>query len=126
MHPSESHFHSFVHTSDDGSHILGCCLTVYEPITTEQLKSLKNSNLIGDIENIDDVRLYLPKCICIISTWPFVPAFKKFLLSLHVISTSESKIPIERYICNIIDDVPAPPTAGNVDILYYINDTAVV
>ena len=32
----------------------------------------------------------------------------------------------ERFVCNLIDDVPAPPVMGNVDVLYYINDTAMV
>eukprot|EP01036_Dinobryon_divergens_P027068 gene27068-35782_t len=39
-------------------------------------------------------------------------------------SSESQKIPIERFVCNLIDDVPAPPVMGNVDVLYYINDTA--
>eukprot|EP00981_Chlorochromonas_danica_P003397 scaffold651_cov174-Ochromonas_danica.AAC.6 len=33
-------------------------------------------------------------------------------------------IPMERYICNFIDDVPAPP-AGKIDIIYYMNEEAI-
>lgn len=33
-------FHSFVHTSENGVRILGCCLTIYEPLTNSQLRSI--------------------------------------------------------------------------------------
>jgi hypothetical protein len=38
------------------------------------------------------------KTICIISRYPFVTAFRRYLRHLHLVSTSYSKIPLERYI----------------------------
>lgn len=34
-------------------------------------------------------------------------------------------IPIERYICNFIDDVPAP-VAGKVDVTYYLGEVSIL
>ena len=125
---SETMFHSFVHTSEDGSHLLGCCLTFYEELTVDQFSSIQR-NYIGNNQTLQSLlKLYVPKCICVISSWPFVSSFKKYLVGVYkMVTSSESNlIPIERYICNLIDDVPAPPTAGNVDIVYYINDAPLV
>ena len=73
----------------------------------------------------DNIQLYLPRCICVISNWPFVISFKKFLCAIYQIilhkTNNIQQIPIERYICNFIDDVPAPPW-GRLDVIYYIND----
>jgi hypothetical protein len=38
--PRPPTFHSFVHTSENGLHIMGCCLTMYEPLTASQRASL--------------------------------------------------------------------------------------
>ena len=109
-------FHSFVHTSEHGAHILGCCLTIYEPLTAQQKASMTNDE---NFKGSDD--LFLPLCLCIISHWPFVSSFKSFLCGLYRISVDKSKIPLERIICNFIDEVPSPP-AGRVDITYYLGD----
>lgn len=43
-------------------------------------------------------------------------------MNLHHLAQSETcPIPIERYICNFINDVPAPP-AGRIDVTYFIGD----
>lgn len=106
-------FFSFVQTSESGAHILGCCLIIYEPITSAAKKSLMkiveskaDPALTAKVEN---TRLLVPKCLCIIGTWPFIDSFKKILCQLYRISLSPSILPIERYICNLLDDVPAPP-----------------
>eukprot|EP01038_Epipyxis_sp_PR26KG_P004270 gene4270-6049_t len=141
-------FHSFVNTFEDGSHVLGCCLTFYEQINQLQYEQLLNitlsimSNSSDSTSNIDNgnnrhksnstnkphpfsvppmEEIYVPKCLCIFSSWLFVTSFKKFLVSLYKVSISPSIIPIERFICNIIDDVPAPPP-GRVDINFYFKD----
>jgi hypothetical protein len=113
-------FFSFVQTSDTGSHILGCCLVIYEPIAPLQRTNLKQLYLqLNETEvasKIETSRLFVPKCLCFISTWPFVEAFKKLLCQLYRISLSPSLIPIERYLCNIVDDVPAPPPGRVSDV----------
>lgn len=122
-------FHSFVHTSEEGSRILGCCLTFYEKLTAAQIKSIKlclNPDTTENSFENDKFRTYiegyyLPKCMCITSNWPFVTAFKSVLCELFRITLSPSSIPLERYICNFIDDVPSPP-AGIVDITFYLGE----
>lgn len=106
-------FFSFVQTSESGAHILGCCLVLYEPITAAARESLVNIyGARGDTENMETARtarLVVPKCLCITSTWPFIDNFRKILCQLYRISLSPSVMPLERYICNFLDDVPAPP-----------------
>jgi DENN (AEX-3) domain/uDENN domain len=122
--PRPPTFHSFVHTSEHGSHILGCCLTIYEPLTEQQKLSIRNhsyenSSVEDEIVQLDNQ--FVPLCLCLISHWPFVSSFKSFLCGLYRISVSKSRIPLERIICNFIDEVPSPP-AGRVDITYYLGD----
>ena len=130
-------FHSFVHTSEDGLHIMGCCLTIYEPLTSQQRESIEklSSSIHSSVNNGDNVHVpppppstktkdktqYVPTCLCLISHWPFVSSFKSYLCGLYRLSLSTTTIPIERYICNFIDEVPSPP-AGRVDVTYYLGE----
>ena len=124
-------FHSFVHTSEDGLHIMGCCLTIYEPLTSLQLESIDKLSSINTSVNGDHSHAaptmtkgktqYVPTCLCLISHWPFVSSFKSYLCGLYRLSLSTTTIPIERYICNFIDEVPSPP-AGRVDVTYYLGE----
>jgi hypothetical protein len=112
-------FHSFVHTSESGKRLYGCCLTLYEKITKIQISRIIELSG-GDIFNESDFKgIYVPKCICIISYWTFIDSFRSFLCELYRLSCTPSDLPIERYICNFIDDVPAPP-AGKININFYI------
>lgn len=98
-------FHSFVHTSNDGSRKLGCCLTVFEPLSRKQqvslIQSLSNTKELLENKLYNKINtesesdknlwskvkdLHIPKCLCIISSWPFVTSFKKFLVGLYNIS----------------------------------------
>ncbi|RYH32525.1 hypothetical protein EON65_00345 [archaeon] len=129
--PSFPKFHAFVHTSEDGSRMIGTCLYFSEELSTEEYdivnkinSSMHHNELSGLMEfGTDSTKLYVLKGICILSYWPFIEPFKKFLMILYNMLGSDkaNKIPIERYICNFIDDIPAPP-AGKVDIVYYLND----
>ena len=215
--PKSPTFHTFVHTSEGGSRLLGCCLTFYKQLNDEQIKSLKtlllhllppvititppaplpsppspskaklyksdfsivksmttsrdsygggtrsgsqsptplsvsdkgglnksqshnNSTNNLDLQSISTMpyemtaeefvngcnyqELSIPYCLCLISHWTFVSSFKKLMCNLYQLSLQPCKIPIERYICNFIDDVPAPP-AGRIDVTYYLNDQAI-
>ena len=55
--------------------------------------------------------LYHPKVICILSSWPYLHAFKVYLSQLYRLATMTNLMtcPIERYVLNICDEVPAPP-----------------
>lgn len=124
-------FHSFVHTSEDGLHIMGCCLTIYQSLTVTQRASIASLLCEGGTSSsppsrtIDD-SLFAPTCLCLISHWPFVPSFKAYLRGLYRLSLSKATmtIPIERYICNFIDEVPSPP-AGKVDVTYYLGEQSI-
>lgn len=153
--PSNARFHAFIHTSEHGSRMVGCCLTFDEELTETQyaivntvyahmasLKSTSSAAVIADLLDFGEdtktekqtesvscqfgphgTRLFVAKALCILSYWPFVDAFKKYLTILYgMIGPDKSNaIPMERYICNFIDDIPAPP-AGKIDVIYYIND----
>ena len=124
-------FHSFVQTSENGSHILGCCLTFYEPMDEHLLSNFRDH--IKDLENcsvkessLSECKLYVPRCICLVSHWAFVTSIRAFVCSLYKLTLPPStlSLPVERYICNFLDDVPSPP-AGKVDVTYYLHDTAI-
>lgn len=53
--------------------------------------------------------VYVPKCLTIISHWPFFDVFKQFLKFIYQASLTPSPLPIERFICNFVDEVPLPP-----------------
>jgi hypothetical protein len=123
-------FHSFVLTSEEGSRKLGCCLTFYEPLNAAQLQSyraviIQNNLLDGDEMKIDNYlnahRFFVPKSICLFSDYTYVASFKRLLCGLYEISLAPCQVPIERHICNIIDDIPAP-VAGRVDVTYYMGE----
>lgn len=142
--------HSFIHTSESGGRMVGTCLTFFEELTESEyevintvyqhmqslrpstiehddLHSISSSTLSTNSEMIvfgpNHQRLYVEKALCILSYWPFVEEFKTFLNYLYqMVGTNRvNNVCMERYICNFIDDVPAPP-AGKIDVIYYLNE----
>ena len=88
----------------------------------------------------DFTRVYVPKCICILSQHTFYLQFREFLTTLYRLALSGSlhnhatgsgpvshdhgrpsvtdiHIPLERHISNFMRDVPLPPL-GHVEVLY--------
>ena len=68
----------------------------------------------GDVEVLltDEKRpIYIPKVLCILSTWPYLQSFRDYLTQLYRLATMTDlmKAPIERYVQNICDEAPAPP-----------------
>jgi hypothetical protein len=53
--------------------------------------------------------VYLPKTLLLISLHPFLPAFRSYLTQLYRVSTTPTAIPLERYVRNIVQEVPFPP-----------------
>ena len=123
-------FHSFVLTSEDGNRMLGSCLTFYEELSSEQYQSYRDVLIESNPDEIlltkylEGKTFFVPTCLCVVSNWTFVSSFKRLLRGLYEITLAPSMIPIERYICNIIDDIPAPP-AGRVDVTYYLGEQAI-
>lgn len=66
-------------------------------------------------------RVFAPKCLCLLSKYPFVEASRTWLLQLYRLSCSPTRIPLERYICNFLLEVPTP-VPGRVDVQYSMLD----
>ena len=124
--------HYFVLTNDRGKKMYGTCLTVYEEFDLSENPEVDEDDLRPFFRN-DDVcvettdsessievsldyaekcpQLYHPKVICILSSWPYLHAFREYLSQLYRLATLTNMMscPIERYVLNICEEVPAPP-----------------
>ena len=86
--------------------------------------SIINTNNINiNIKNKNLEKYYVPKCICLISLYPFITEYKKILMEIYKYSKKENvKIPLEKIINNLILEVPMPPR-GLYSIEYNILET---
>jgi len=107
-------FFEFVSTGENGAWLYGFVLKIYEPVDpsryTEEMQASGKSDY------------HVPKCLCILSHWPFRDQFLAFLLQIYRISISSSSLPLERFISNFVSEVPLPPP-GLVRVQYHIGDT---
>ncbi len=103
-----------------------------------------------DLVNLDsNPVVYAPKCLVILSHWPFLSTFKRFLCQVLRIrrqgprllrssghpphlqhhlggsSATKSLLPVERYISNFIFDVPLPPR-GRTRVQYSIAESTML
>jgi pentatricopeptide repeat protein len=112
--------HHFVLTQGCGRRIYATCLTVLEEFEQSRNELGAEIHYSGDNMSIElsDSRdqssnqLYLPKILCLISTWPYLTAFREYLSQLYrLVSTTHNvmQIPIERYVMNVTCEIPAPP-----------------
>ncbi|CAG9324793.1 unnamed protein product [Blepharisma stoltei] len=76
-------------------------LIFYEQIS-EQL-----SNQLYIMQN-EINKVYMPKAICLISHWPFIDQYKEILKEIYRLTISTYELPIERVICNLIQEIPLP------------------
>ena len=128
--------HHFVMTNDKGRKVYGTCLTIYEEYqptdnTPWQNNEKLHSATVGEagIEvsvNSEGKRLYIPKCLCLLSIWPYVTAFREYLAQLYRLATSTDcmKAPIERYVMNLCMEIPAPPP-GSFEVKISILDSVI-
>ena len=129
--------HHFVMTNDKGRKVYGTCLTIYEEYLPEENTPWQSSpeNLypttVGEtgVEvslNPQGSRLYIPRCLCILSIWPYVAAFREYLAQLYRLATSTDcmKAPIERYVMNLCMEIPAPPP-GSFEVKISILDSVI-
>lgn len=123
--PSEDYqlprVHHFVLTNDRGKKVYGTCLTVHEEYHPAENTPWENteklhSAIVGEAGIEVSVKpepntLYIPRCLCILSIWPYMTAFREYLAQLYRLATGTDcmKAPIERYILNICLEIPAPP-----------------
>jgi len=116
--------HHFVLTTEKGGKVYGTCLTVYEeyyPSSEDPYHLRRNETVHSDDGELDievtvenGVRrraLYIPRVLCLLSTWPYLTAFREYLTQLYRLATSTNLMdtPIERHILNICMEIPAPP-----------------
>lgn len=116
--------HHFVLTNDRGRKLYGTCLTIFEeylpeadgPWKSQATVTMQNDQEEGEagIEVIVDQRdttLYIPKVLCLLSTWPYLTAFREYLAQLYRLASTTNVMttPIERYVVNMCLEIPAPP-----------------
>ena len=62
-------------------------------------------------------KYYIPKCICLISLYPYINELSKIIKSIYQYSLVERQIfPLEKIINNLLIEVPTPPKG-----IYYID-----
>eukprot|EP00535_Pseudo-nitzschia_heimii_P002687 CAMPEP_0197181710 /NCGR_PEP_ID=MMETSP1423-20130617/5910_1 /TAXON_ID=476441 /ORGANISM="Pseudo-nitzschia heimii, Strain UNC1101" /LENGTH=1322 /DNA_ID=CAMNT_0042632007 /DNA_START=258 /DNA_END=4223 /DNA_ORIENTATION=+ len=129
--------HHFVMTNDKGRKVYGTCLTIYEEYQPGENTPWQSSpeilypTIVGEngIEvglNPQGNCLYIPRCLCILSIWPYVAAFREYLAQLYRLATSTDcmKAPIERYVMNLCMEIPAPPP-GSFEVKISILDSVI-
>mmetsp|Transcript_12525 Transcript_12525/g.29905 ORF Transcript_12525/g.29905 Transcript_12525/m.29905 type:complete len:1255 (+) Transcript_12525:50-3814(+) len=121
----ESHMpkiHYFVATGGTGRKMYGTCLTIWEPyIVTGRKKNLGNE----DAHENSDHDAFLPKCIVLLSTYPYLMAFREYLTQLNRLTKlGEMTYPLERAIVNICAEIPAPPP-GSFEVQTTILDSII-
>ena len=69
-------------------------------------------------------KYYAPRVLCLLSTWPYLSAFRTYLTQLYRLATTTNLMsaPLERYILNICSEVPAPPP-GSFEVKVSILDS---
>lgn len=116
--------HHFVLTTGRGRKVYGTCLTVMEEYQApespeddkQSTKILSTSDGEDGIElafgnKRESVAMYIPKVMCILSAWPYLTAIREYLSQLYRLTTASNvmRVPLERYVCNICKEIPAPP-----------------
>ncbi len=140
--------HYFVLTDSRGGKMYGTCLTVYEELIPHaeieivsgernystsswkggQERGYVECSVNGSPEKLrsspreENQKYYAPRVLCLLSTWPYLGAFRTYLTQLYRLATTTNLMttPLERYILNICSEVPAPPPGSfrvNVSIL---------
>ena len=82
--------------------------------------NINNNN--SNIKNSNLEKYFVPKCICLISLYPFINEYKTILMKLYSYFKMENiDIPLEKIINNLILEIPLPPR-GLFSIEYPIID----
>ena len=81
-------------------------------INTERIDSNSVFSKISDlnIQKVKYKKYYIPKCICLISLYPFINEMIKIIKNIYKYTiVKKQQIPIEKIISNLIIEVPTPP-----------------
>ena len=65
------------------------------------------------LTGFDTMTTFENKTICLVSRHPFWTGFRRFLSHLHILSSSSSDLPLERYISHLLLTVPVPTPGGS-------------
>lgn len=118
--------HHFVLTTDKGGKVYGTCLTIHEEYypSNEDPYHLRRDETVHSDDGELDIEvtvednvngkhraLYIPRVLCLLSTWPYLTAFREYLTQLYRLATTTNLMdtPIERHILNLCLEIPAPP-----------------
>ena len=112
------HIHHFVLTESNAGKLYGTCLTVYEEF---DVGATEESQETGK-----KTAYYAPRVLCLLSSWPYLSAFRTYLTQLYRLATTTDlmEAPIERYVLNICEEVPAPPP-GTFEVQLNIMDNKI-
>ena len=108
--------------SDNVSAMSSRNLLGQENIASEHWASLSSDvdSILGSDYCKNHPLLFLPKALVLVSHYPFHAEFLQSLKNLYHISLVEAPLPIERYICNLVEEVPLPPK-GRVRVRYALS-----
>ncbi|BFG01693.1 DENN domain-containing protein Crag [Drosophila madeirensis] len=118
-------FSTFVLTVSDGTYkVYGSALTFYEDYDESQLSAEQREQLGWDEEFGAQHSLHMIKAICLLSHHPFGDTFDKWLKYLHrmVLYGVNIPIPVERYITQLLDEVPFPAPSIHLQLSSESND----
>ncbi|KAH8291608.1 hypothetical protein KR018_006748 [Drosophila ironensis] len=118
-------FSTFVLTVNDGTYkVYGSALTFYEDFDASQLSAEQKELLGWDEEFAQQHSLHMIKAICLLSHHPFGDTFDKWLKYLHrmVLYGVNIPIPVERYITQLLDEVPFPAPSIHLQLSSESND----
>ncbi|KAL7555194.1 hypothetical protein ACHAWF_018944 [Thalassiosira exigua] len=144
--------HHFVLTDASGSKLYGTCLTVHEELSLPSRIEIMSGERNNSCQSTDEGeergyvecsangspragrsrrslsparrQLFAPRVLCILSTWPYLSAFRTYLVQLYRLATTTDLMtaPLERYVLNICSEVPAPPP-GSFEVRLSILDS---
>lgn len=88
----------------------------YNNISKSSHKNFKSSSINSNKEIFKFRKYYIPKCLCLISLYPYITELSKIIKIIYQYSLVEKQIyPLEKIINNLIIEVPTPPRG-----IYYI------
>ena len=74
------------------------------------INNIDNNSSKNNIENNYYKKYYIPKCICLISLYPFITEMSKIIKHIYQYSLVGKQIyPLEKIINNLLIEVPVPP-----------------
>lgn len=107
--------HHFILTKGEGNRQYGTVLTFDEQCSRGLKRKLKHA------KQEDYNSIWTQKAIVILSRYSFFESFKQVLNKLYQVHLSQNMhIPIERFVLNIMDEVPLPDL-GNTMVAYEEN-----